>query len=56
MDNKNINSVSKENNIDKSQLRRWVEKYYEFGENGLIKYRDKLVCYKCLNSIQRFLV
>ena len=37
--NKSINSISKEKNIDKSQLRRWIEKYYEFGEDGLINKR-----------------
>lgn len=39
IDNKSINSISKENDIDKSQLRRWIEKYYEFGEDGLINKR-----------------
>ena len=39
IDNKSINSISKEKDIDKSQLRRWIEKYYEFGEDGLINKR-----------------
>ena len=28
-DNRSISSISREKNIDKSQLRRWIEKYYE---------------------------
>lgn len=39
INNQSINSVAKENKIDKSQLRRWIEKYYEFGEKGLINKR-----------------
>ena len=59
VDNKSINSVSKENNIDKSQLRRWIEKYYEFGENGLINKRkpgNPLMKYssrKNLNEVEK---
>ena len=37
--NQSINSVSKKYNIDKSQLRRWIKAYYDFGENGLINKR-----------------
>ena len=33
--NKSIRQVGRENNLDKSQLRRWIEKYYECGINGL---------------------
>lgn len=35
VDNKSISEVARENNLDKSQLRKWIEKYYEHGENGL---------------------
>ena len=35
IDNKSIRQVGRENNLDKSQLRRWIEKYYEYGINGL---------------------
>ena len=37
--NQSINSVSKKYNVDKSQLRRWIKAYYDFGENGLINKR-----------------
>ena len=35
IDNKSIRQVGRENNLEKSQLRRWIEKYYEQGINGL---------------------
>ena len=38
-DNRSISSISREKNIDKSQLRRWIEKYYEYGEDGLTNKR-----------------
>ena len=39
VNNKSISGISKEKNIDKSQLRTWIKKYYEFGEDGLINKR-----------------
>jgi len=54
VDNKSINSISKERNIDKSQLRRWIERYYESGEDGLINKRkpgNPLVKYSRRNNL-----
>ena len=39
VDNKSISEVARENNLDKSQLRKWIEKYYEHGVDGLENQR-----------------
>lgn len=39
IDNKSISEVARENNLDKSQLRKWIEKYYEYGVDGLENQR-----------------
>lgn len=39
VDNKSISEVARKNNLDKSQLRKWIEKYYEHGVNGLENQR-----------------
>ena len=39
VDNKSISEVARKNNLDESQLRKWIEKYYEHGVNGLENQR-----------------
>ena len=39
VDNKSISEVARENNLDKFQLRKWIEKYYEHGVDGLENQR-----------------
>ena len=35
INNKSIKEVGRNNSLDTSQLRRWIEKYYEYGIDGL---------------------
>ena len=35
INNKSIKAVGRDNSLDASQLRRWIEKYYEYGIDGL---------------------
>lgn len=35
IDNKSVSEVSRENNLDKSQLRKWIKKYYECDIEGI---------------------
>ena len=54
IDNKSITEVAKENNLDKSQLRRWIEKYYKHGVDGLENQRkpgNPLTKYSCRKEL-----